>query len=403
MKAKRICYRLILLIYICFYTASLFGQEEIIEPPARSLTSFRFTLLSGGIVIVKATLDDFKDSLNFVLDTGSGGISLDSSVCVFYNLLKVNSERVVRGIAGMRYVQFTNDHTLHLPGLTVRDLDFHINDYDILTTAYGMPIHGIIGFSFLRRYIVKLDYDEMMIEVMHPGFIKYPRGGHLMNPQFTTLPMYPAVIKDGKESMAKYYLDTGAGLCILLNSEYVKDSSILQKKRKIFKTQAEGLGGKKDMLLTLLKEVKVGPYRFRTVPAYIFDDDFNVTSYPILGGLIGNDILRRFNMIINYPQQQIHIKPNKHFVDSFDYSYTGLGFYDLNGRITVTDIVSGSPAELAGFKEGDIILAMDNNFSNSILSYKNLLQTPRKRIKVIVSRNGTLEELDLVVKSILGK
>ena len=33
-----------------------------------------------------------------------------------------------------------------------------------------------------------------------------------------------------------------------------------------------------------------------------------------------------------------------------------------------------SPAEKAGFKEGDIVISVANNFSNNIQAYKNLLQ-----------------------------
>jgi len=57
------------------------------------------------------------------------------------------------------------------------------------------------------------------------------------------------------------------------------------------------------MTLTVIKEIRVGPYKFRQVPVHIFDDEFNVTSYPLMGGIIGNDLLRRFNMIINYPEK----------------------------------------------------------------------------------------------------
>jgi hypothetical protein len=49
----------------------------------------------------------------------------------------------VRGIAGMKYVSFANDHSLHLLGLTVTHLDFHVNNYEILSSAYGMPIDGL--------------------------------------------------------------------------------------------------------------------------------------------------------------------------------------------------------------------------------------------------------------------
>ena len=96
---------------------------------------------------------------------------------------------------------------------------------------------------------------------------------------------------------ARFLHDIGAGVCLMLSQDFAEDSAILQKKRKLWAKEGEGVGGKIDMNLTVVKELKLGPYRFRNVPTYIFDDVYNVTSYPYLGGLIGNDILRRFNTI----------------------------------------------------------------------------------------------------------
>jgi len=388
------------IIIFFFITPHAIAQEEFVPPPAKYITTIPFTMLTGGIVIVRAAFDNFKDSLNFVLDTGSGGISLDSTTCAQLGLTKKMTDKTVRGIAGMKTVEFTYNHSIHLPGLTVDNLDFHINDYDILTSAYGIRIDGIIGYSFLRRYIVSIDYDNTKFDVFSPGTFKYPRGGYLLRPQFTTLPMQQAIIRDNTSTISKFYFDTGAGLCMLLNEDFVKDSALLRSKRKKYPTEAEGLGGKKAMTLTIVKEVRLGPYRFRNVPVYIFDDEFNITSYPILGGLIGNDILRRFNVILNYPEQQIYIKPNKHYLDSFDYSYTGLGMYIVDGAITVTEIMKKSPAELAGFKEGDIVVGVENNLSGNIQTYKTLLQNAGARIKVLISRKGELKILTIKVKSI---
>ena len=155
------------------------------------------------------------------------------------------------------------------------------------------------------------------------------------------------------------------------------------------------------MNLTVLKEVKIGPYKFRRVPTYIFEDEFNVTSYPVLGGLIGNDLLRRFNITLNYPVEQIFIKPNTHYEDSFDYSYTGLGIYLVEGAVTVLDIMKGSPAEKAGFEPDDIIFGVDNNLSNNIQTYKLLLQNIKTTMKVYVLRKGKPLTLKLYVRSII--
>lgn len=377
------------------------AQEEFVSPPARMLTAVPIELLTGGIIILRATLDNYKDSLNFVLDTGSSGISLDSFTCSYFHLKTEQSDKTVRGIAGMKQVSFTYNHTLNLPGLSVNNLDFHINDYDILTSAYGIRIDGIIGYSFLRRYIITVDYDSSLMHVYTPGTIKYPKGGYLLRPQFSTIPMQALTIRDERSITAKYFFDIGAGLCMLLNEDLVQDSSLFRKKRKLYPTAAEGLGGKKNMFLTVIREMRLGPYRFRNVPVFVFDDAFNITSYPVLGGLIGNDILRRFNLILNYPEQQIYLKPNKHFLDSFDYSYSGLGMYLIDGVITVTDIMEKSPAAEAGFMPGDIVVGVENNLSGNIQQYKIMLQNPGYRMKVIIMRKNELKELYIKVKSIL--
>jgi predicted metalloprotease with PDZ domain len=152
--------------------------------------------------------------------------------------------------------------------------------------------------------------------------------------------------------------------------------------------EVQGLGGKKRMQLTIMKEVNIGSYKFRQVPTYILDDEFNILAYPRLGGLIGNDILRRFNLIINYPQKEIHLCPNSHFRDPFDYSYTGMTMYDVNGAVVVDDIIEGSPADKSGLQNGDVIMAINNNFSAHIEVYKNLLQKTAEKIEILVTRNN---------------
>jgi Aspartyl protease/PDZ domain len=388
---------LINLSFPCFARA----QEEFVQPPAKRLTTFSFRQFSGGVILIKALLNDYKDSLNFILDTGSGGISLDSQTVSQLKIPNQQSDKTIRGIAGIRKVNFAYNNTLHLPGLRVDSLNFHINDYDILTSVYGEHIDGIIGYSFFNRYIVKIDYDSSLIHVYSKGSFKYPRGGFLLKPLLVNLLIQTARITDGEERTARFYFDTGAGLCLLLSTDFVADSALISPKRKRVLTQVEGLGGKKQMELTTVRTFRLGPYRFKRVPAYVFEDEFNVTSYPYLGGLIGNDLLRRFNVIINYEKRDIYITPNTHFRDLFDYSYTGLNFYVVNNEVVITDVMKGSPAEKAGFLPDDVIMAVNNNFSKNIQVYKTALQNTGDKIRILVYRNGQPLMLTLKVKSII--
>jgi hypothetical protein len=364
------------------------AQEEFVPSPSVLITKFPFRLLTGGIVTFKAKVSDYPDSLNFIFDTGSGGISLDSGTAARLKVPTKESDRTIRGIAGIRKVKFAYDHTLHLPGLDVDSLNFHINDYDILSSVYGEKIDGIIGYSFISRYIIKINYDSLNVSVHTKGRIKYPRGGFLMKPILVNIPVANATIKDVEEVNGRFYFDTGAGMCLLLSSEFVEDSVILRSKSRWYYSQAEGLGGKTPMKQGILRQFKFGPYKFRNIPSYIFTDEYNITSYPYLGGLIGNDLLRRFNIIINYSSRDIHLTPNSHFRDPFDYSYTGLGMYYIDGDIRILDVMKGSPAEKAGLKTDDIIMAVQNNFSKNIQEYKNLMQTPGERIRILVNRGG---------------
>ncbi len=392
---------LMLVMFTLLVVPSLKAQEEFVPPPSRYITRVPFRMLTGGIIIMKAKFEDFPDSLNFILDTGSGGISLDSSTVVQMQLKTELSDKTVRGIAGIRLVRFAYNHTLYLPGLRIDSLNFHINDYDILTSAYGEKIDGIIGFSFLSRYIVKVNYDSSYITVHTRGTLRYPRGGFTLRPLLVNLPVIPSQLRDQRELESRFYFDTGAGMCLLLSSEFAEDSAFLNPKRKWYKSQAEGLGGKTAMRMGVIRQVKLGPYRFRNVPTYIFDDEYNVTSYPFLGGLIGNDLLRRFNLILNYEKKEIHMTPNTHFKDIFDYSYTGLGMYLVDGEVTIMDVMEGSPAQAAGLKEGDIVLAIDNNFTKNIQVYKNMLQRPGQKLKFLVLREDGPVLLTLKIRSIL--
>lgn len=377
------------------------GQERYDKTDSKFITKFSFTQLTGGVVLLKATFNDIPDSLNFILDTGSGAISLDSVTAAEFNVENVPSGLTVSGIAGSKKVNYARNNTLHLPGLSVRHLDFFINDYAMLSSVYGIKIDGVIGFSFLRQFIVAINYDDKMISVYTPGSFSYPRRSHFLNPVFTTLPLLPIDIRDAKSMDGNFYLDIGAGLCLLLTKQFIEDSSFLLKKRKFKSIYVQGMGGKKVLEVTVIKRAKVGPYVFKKVPTNILDDEFNALSYPNIFGLLGNDIMRRFNIVLNYPDKVVNIKPNTHFYDLFDYSYSGMNLYmDENGLIRIDDITQGSPAEKAGLLNGDIVISVNGNFSNNVTSYRDLLQQTGQRINIIVSRDGQLKLIGMKVGKI---
>src|SRR5690606_10282275 len=191
---------------------SAVAQEEYVRPPSRTLTTLPFSLAAESVILIKAILVDHADTLLFILDTGSSGISLDSTTARLLGLTPVPSEINIRGIAGMRKAEFVYNKQLKLNDLTVDSLNFHINDYQFLSYVYGVRIDGVIGYSLLSRYIVKIDYDIREIEICSQGTLKYPRGGHRVKPFIRTLPVQSARVHDHRRITSRYLIDIGAGL-----------------------------------------------------------------------------------------------------------------------------------------------------------------------------------------------
>jgi len=126
-----------------------------------------------------ASRDGRSDPLTMIIDTGS------SKTVLFEDAL---GERV-RGVANWRSVRGLHAPTLVGPAaarvtlapwvallgaedrnaadlVRVRDTDVVLVESrlgDLLTRVSGLPIHGLIGYSFLRHYRIAIDYPNHVI------------------------------------------------------------------------------------------------------------------------------------------------------------------------------------------------------------------------------------------------
>jgi predicted metalloprotease with PDZ domain len=95
--------------------------------------------------------------------------------------------------------------------------------------------------------------------------------------------------------------------------------------------------------------------------------------------------------------------PNSHYQESFDYAYSGIELYYIDGQIVIGDVATASPAELAGLHEGDILVGINNLLGGNIQQFKTVLQVAGEKVRIIVTRDGKLMEFNIKIKSILSK
>ena len=369
------------------------AQETSVKPLAR----IPFLSLTGGVMIITAQLPPFPDTLQFIFDTGSSGISLDSSTAAYLGLQPVHSGYAIRGVGGVRKVPLLRGRSLRIGTLQADSLDFHVNDYSVLTSVYGVRIDGIIGYSLLSRYVVRIDQELQQMDWFEPGVNVYPRRGYRMQLEMDKLPSHTATVQDLRVDQPRFLIDLGAGLNVLFSKRYVQSAALLDTARKRWIKSGEGIGGRIEMELTTMRQLRIGPYRFRQVPVNLFEDDYNVTNYPDWAGLIGNDLLRRFQVVLNYPRKEMHLLPNRFFGDPFDYSYSGLELYLIANKICIGYLAPGSPAATAGLEVGDEVIAVNKNFSGILTEYKVQLQKAGERVRIIYRRAEKIGEVEFRV------
>ena len=96
-----------------------------------------FKTYTGGVIVIEARLGENNFPLNFILDTGSGGISLDSTTCSILNVFLKPSDTTVSGIGGAKKVSFAFNQKLKTGNLITDSLNFYVNDYSLLGSVYG--------------------------------------------------------------------------------------------------------------------------------------------------------------------------------------------------------------------------------------------------------------------------
>ena len=81
------------------------------------------------------------------------------------------------------------------------------------------------------------------------------------------------------------------------------------------KGKSKGTGGEITNEIVLLPELTIGDIKLQNFPTLLLPEKSEDEFYK--DGIIGNQILKRFNTIIDYPNLTVYLKPNGFINDSF--------------------------------------------------------------------------------------
>lgn len=385
-----------------------------LSPCALSAQNFGFQLPRGsgkveipfkynnGFIIVDFAFNGIFP-MRFVFDTGAE-----------YSILTKKNYAAILGLKYSRaYKILGSDMTTELTaylirgitlthaGLAAENQDIFVlkDDYFRFEEYIGEEIHGIIGANFFRNYIVEINFQKSKLIFYSPkGFTKRNLKGFSQHKVEINdnKPYLPVKVKipPSTETEAKLLVDTGASLGLLL---HIDSTSNIQIPQKVIPGKVgTGLGGELIGYLGRIQQLSIQEYEFDNLISSFQEINLAIDTSFLNGrnGLLGNRILEKFTLIIDYINGTIFFQPNKQFGNEVKFDRSGLYLIasgDYLGQFTVQSVLPSSPAALAGIQKGDKILSI-NRLSSSVLTLKNidskLQKKIGKKIRLKVDRNG---------------
>ncbi len=384
-------------------TTQYFGSNRgfLFDNPRRKSITIKFKSASN-LIIIPVTIND-SDTLNFILDTGVRYPIITE--LPFINKLNLNYMMPVqiKGLGeGVDLTAYrSGNNVMKINGLTAnnQEVQMVIDENFQISHMLGIPVHGLIGFNLFKDYIVDIDYNNEKITLYKPEYYKYrDRKKDIILPLYFdgNKPYVTTTIltEDSTKVPVNLLVDTGASDAIWLSQR--SDERIHYPENHIETFLGRGLSGDLYGVKGRIDGIWVGPL-ILPKPIVAFPNSEiidNLISSNDRNGTLGAEILRRFNVTVDYRNSRLTLRPTHKIKEEFNYNMSGMEVTNpMPGFpiFTIADIRENSPAYFAGLKENDQILSINNSSHRSLeLNDINLLLQSKenKKIKLTVLRNG---------------
>ncbi len=392
----------ILLLNTCI-CATASGQREFgfSMPEGSKKVEIEFEEYNN-LIVIPITINRFL-TLKFIVDTGVETAILTEKL--FADILDAQYIRELKiagpGVEDSVEVYVANRMTFYLPGgLVGKNMNLLVlkEDYLKLSENMGDEIYGIIGYDIFSRFVVEINYESKKLILHNPKTYKPKR-------RFTSVPitivnskpfLSTSISQKEETNSLDIMVDTGASHAALLDFSSSASAEKYLPSNKIVTRLGTGIGGEISGYLSRLDNLSIAEFSFDSV---LFSAPFEGLYNKSIKrgsqyGTIGGELLRRFNVIIDYRHGKMYLEKSNSYGDAFEHDMSGL---TLNAKgenldtLEVVEIKEPSPAYDAGLRKGDIIIRINSrNLRNSKLSEIVAMLRKREgmRVKCRFLRNG---------------
>ncbi len=185
---------------------------------------------------VKPTLNGVVEGW-FIFDTGTNGMALDVSVAEKHGSKKIGESLAIGGV-GSNAVGLYQGPDFQLGPLTLIAPHYITGEYGEQKID-GLPVIGIVGYPYLCRAGIAIDFRREEIKVLPPGKLQVPLGTEWI-PSSGEVPCVQAKF-DG-DRVGRFHLDTGSASFVDFTSPTVRKYSMIANRKDLRDVVTVGVG-----------------------------------------------------------------------------------------------------------------------------------------------------------------
>ncbi|WP_299337227.1 aspartyl protease family protein [uncultured Psychroserpens sp.] len=436
----------LLLVFVCFSSSLAQGDFNL---PKKKSDKVRFQLINN-LIVLPVEINGVK--LSFILDSGV-------SKPILFNITNTDSLQInnvetifLRGLGGgesVKALRSKNNFFKIGNAVNINQDIYVVFDQNInFTPRLGVPVHGIIGYDVFKNFVVEINYKSKYINLNRRETYKYKscKKCESFNLSFyNSKPYIDTEVEIGNKTIpVKLLIDTGSSDALwLFEDDSLGISSSYNNSFHDF--LGRGLSGNVYGLRSTTKSLNLKSFKLSDVNV-AFPDSTSISfarKFKGRNGSISAEILRRFNLIVDYGNSKITLKKNSNFKASFDYNRSGIVVeqtglrvvkeqtrnkildsygqsnkdkvginfiqsyeYKLKPAYTIVLLREGSPAEKAGLKINDVIISINGKEAHliklqDVVNY--FRDRPGKLIRLKVERDKKILNFQFKLEDVFKK
>ena len=301
-------------------------------------------------------------------------------------------------------VGLTKVDTLEVGGIVVKSQIFATLDLrDFALRVEGLDnIAGLVGYELFKRFPVTVDYTRSLAIFHDPATFKYSGKG--VRVPFRFKGHIPEVDGTVDGIAGAFDIDTGSRASLDLTGPFVEKNGLVEKlKARTRVVSGAGIGGRVYSTLARAGSLTLGEVTVQKPVTFLSQQQKGAFADVYIAGNVGYGVLSRFNITFDYAHQQIFFEKNAAYGRPDVADRSGMWLERTARGFEVFDVVAGGPAERAGVRTGDVIVAIDGRpvsrwmLADARLRFKATVGT---RVRVTL-QGGKLRQVAIALRDLV--